>query len=157
MRAVIIYYAGSGETAALAGRVGKGLCCDSIGILEPAEDGAPSPFADSILDLSCYGAVLLGFPAAGRRIPYAMESFVRSRDLSGKTVIPFVPYRGIGFRRALSRLRRLCPGARVTLPYGSRRGRQDGFEGWLGSVRSLLSDGGEEECGAKSAAREKDM
>lgn len=157
MRAVIIYCAGSGETAALAARIRESLGCDSIGILEPGEGEAPSPFADSILDLGCYGAVILGFPAVGRRIPYAMESFVRSRDLSGKTLIPFIPYRGIGFRRALSRLRRLCPGARVALPYGSRRGRQEGFGEWLASVRSLLADGGEKECGAASAAREKDM
>lgn len=76
-------------------------------------DPASRPaMAGDVPDVSGYDTVFLGFPIWWYVEPKIVDTFLESRDLSGKRVIPFATSGGSGIDRAEQSLARLCPGVR---------------------------------------------
>lgn len=71
----------------------------------PAMAAAPAP------DMARYDTVFVGFPIWWGVEPRVVDTFLESRDLTGKTVIPFATSGGSGIGKAEESLRAHCPKA----------------------------------------------
>lgn len=65
------------------------------------------------IDISEYDTVFIGYPIWATTIPQAIRSFIRTYDLSGKTVIPFCTHDGYGSGRSYAEIEKECPESRV--------------------------------------------
>lgn len=82
----------------------------------------------AVTDLRDYDTVFLGFPTWGMQLPPPMKSFLRTHDLSGKTVAPFNTNGGYGAGSGFETVKTLCPGARVLQGFSTRGGlERDGI------------------------------
>ena len=66
---------------------------------------APAP------DMARYDTVFVGFPIWWGVEPRVVDTFLESRDLTGKTVIPFATSGGSGIGKAQESVEACCPGA----------------------------------------------
>lgn len=106
MKSIVIYYSYGGNTRRVAEQIGKAICADQIQIrtvkpytgsydqvVEQGQREVNSGFLPEIqpveVDLSQYDTVILGTPVWWYTFAPAMNSFLHSVDLSGKTVFPF--------------------------------------------------------------------
>jgi flavodoxin len=100
------------------------------------ETGEPIALADT-LDTSGYRTVFLGFPIWGGDLPAVMASFLRSHDLAGKTVVPFITHGGYGEGEAMATVGNLVPSAEFLDPFVLRcdqeRDTLRRLEDWLES------------------------
>nr|WP_280922868.1 flavodoxin [Rubellimicrobium aerolatum] len=100
------------------------------------------PLAETLSGIDSYRTVFLGFPIWGNELPAVARSFLRSHDLSGKTVVPFITYGSSGPGNSMETVRALAPNARVLDPFvlqcDQERSTLDSLEGWLGSVGEPL-------------------
>jgi len=60
------------------------------------------------IDISDYDTVFIGYPIWATTIPQAVRSFMRTYDLSGKTVIPFCTHDGYGSGRSYTEIKNEC-------------------------------------------------
>lgn len=106
MKAIVIYYSYGGNTRRVAEKIGKSIGADLAEIktvrpytgsyndvVDQGQREANSGFLPEIqpmdVDLSQYDTIILGTPVWWYTFAPAMNSFLHSADLSGKTVYPF--------------------------------------------------------------------
>lgn len=77
------------------------------------DEGYLPPLKTRIANLKDYDIVFVGFPTWDMQLPPPMKSFLRTHDLSGKTVIPFNTNGGYGKGSSFDAVRELCPDSKV--------------------------------------------
>ena len=75
-------------------------------------DGIERALAGDV-DISAYDTVYIGYPIWWGSVAMPMQTFLKSHDWSGKTVIPFNTHEGRGQSGTVSMIRELCAGAEV--------------------------------------------
>jgi len=60
---------------------------------------------DLALDISQYDTVFIGYPVWSTDVPQAIRSFLKTYDLSGKTLIPFCTHAGYGAGKSFDTIR----------------------------------------------------
>ncbi len=149
---LVVYLSRSGNTRVIAGALGRRFGADVFELRPrdpwPAdydemvawasrlrESGADVPLAGTVEGLGRYGTVFLGFPIWGTDLPAVTRSFLRSHDLSGKTVIPFITHSGYGPGSSMDTARAAAPGARFAEPFvlqcDQERSTLDSLNAWL--------------------------
>ncbi len=106
MKSIVIYYSYGGNTRRVAEKIGKAIGADlaEIQTVQPytgsyddvvnqgqreVDSGYLPAIQPMDVDLSRYDTVILGTPVWWYTYAPAMNSFLHSADLSGKTVYPF--------------------------------------------------------------------
>ena len=129
---LVAYFSASGVTARAAEEAARALGAD-LWEIRPAEpytaadldwhdrgsrsslemqDPASRPaMAEPAPEPEGYDAILLGFPVWWYVEPRIVDTFLESRDFSGRTLIPFATSGGSGISGAEKSLREHCPGA----------------------------------------------
>ncbi|WP_297048920.1 flavodoxin [uncultured Desulfovibrio sp.] len=79
---------------------------------EMADASCRPALADAVPDMAAYAAIFVGFPLWWYQAPRIIETFVQSRDFSGKTFIPFATSGGSPLGESGAILEKLCPGSR---------------------------------------------
>lgn len=69
--------------------------------------------ASRVDDMDAYDTVYVGFPIWWGHEPAIVDTFLKSYDLSGKTVVPFATSGGSGASGANRSVSAACPGAHV--------------------------------------------
>ena len=104
---------------------------------ERASGYAP-PLASRITDFDAYDEVFLGFPIWGETAPPPIRSFLKTHDLSGKTLRPFITHGGYGVGSASEVLTSHAVGARIEAPFvmeaDQERRTLNQIKAWLGRI-----------------------
>ncbi len=156
---LVVYLSRSGNTRVIAGALSRRFGADVFELRPrdpwPAdydemvawarrlrESEADVPLAESLGELGRYRTVFLGFPVWGTDLPAVTRSFLRSHDLSGKTVVPFITYGSSGEGNSMRSVRALAPDARINDPFVLRcdqeRSTLDSLNAWLDGVGEPL-------------------
>jgi flavodoxin len=156
---LVVYLSRSGNTRVIAGALARRYDADvfELGPREPwpadyddmvawarrlRESGTDVPLAETIGDLDRYRTVFLGFPIWGGDLPAVTRSFLRSHDLSGKTVAPFITYGSSGEGSSMRTARALAPDAQFLDPFVLRcdqeRSTLDSLNAWLEGMGDTL-------------------
>lgn len=97
---------------------------------------------ESTPNLSGHSSVFLGFPIWGGSLPAPMRSFLASRDLSGKTVLPFITHGGYGAGIAMAEVRGLVSDAEFVEPFvlqcDQERDNLSALRDWLDVSRDFF-------------------
>lgn len=129
MSALVIYYSYSGNTRRAAERIGKAIGADLAEIqtvrpytgsyddvVDQGQREVDSGFLPELrplgADLSRYDTIILGTPVWRYTFAPAMNSFLHSADLSGKTVYPFATNGG-WLGHTFRDFEKACRGAQV--------------------------------------------
>lgn len=129
MSALVIYYSYSGNTRRAAERIGKAIGADLAEIqtvrpytgsyddvVDQGQREVDSGFLPELrplgADLSRYDTIILGTPVWWYTFAPAMNSFLHSADLSGKTVYPFATNGG-WLGHTFRDFEKACRGAQV--------------------------------------------
>lgn len=129
-RILVVYFSRTGNTRVIAGLIQRGLQADLFEIspstpypkdyLETVEqarkerDSGFEPALETrIGDLADYDTVYLGFPIWGETAPPVVRSFLKTHDLTGKTLIPFITHGGYGLGDSRSVLKTHAPRAKL--------------------------------------------
>ncbi|OYU71911.1 MAG: flavodoxin, partial [Alphaproteobacteria bacterium PA3] len=98
--------------------------------------------AENLASIGRHQSVFLGFPIWGTDLPAVIRSFLRTHDLSGKTVVPFITYGSTGIGSSMQTVRRFAPNARFVPEFALRcdqeRSTLDSLRDFLESVRTPL-------------------
>ena len=156
---VVVYLSRSGNTRVVAGALARRFGADVFELRPrdpwPAdydemvawasrlrESEADVPLAENLGDVDRYRTVFLGFPVWGTDLPAVTRSFLRSHDLSGKSVVPFITYGSSGEGSSMRTVRTLAPDARFVEPFVLRcdqeRSTLDSLNAWLEGVGDAL-------------------
>lgn len=131
VRAIVVYYSLGGNTRRVARQLQRATGADlaEIKTVKPytgsyddvvgqgqweVNSGFLPELQPMEVDLDRYDTVILGTPVWWYTFAPAMNSFLRSTDLSGKTVYPFATNGG-WLGHTLRDFARACPGAKVAL------------------------------------------
>lgn len=149
---LVVYLSRSGNTRVIAGALGRRFDTEVFGLHPrdpwPAdyeemvawatrlrEGEADVPLAEGVADFGRYQSVFLCFPIWGMDLPAVTRSFLRSHDLAGKTVVPFITHGGYGPGSAMQTARAAAPGARFVDPFvlqgDQERSTLDTLSAWL--------------------------
>lgn len=91
------------------------------------ETGFLPPLATKI-DISKYDTIYLGFPTWGMQLPPPMKSFLKTHDLSGKTIIPFNSNAGYGIGSTFDTVKEFSPKSKILEGYTTKGGiERDGI------------------------------
>lgn len=129
MKAIVIYYSYSGNTHRIAKEIGQVLGAELAEIrtvqpytgsyddvVDQGQREVNSGFLPAIqplnIDLSQYDTIILGSPVWWYTFAPAMNSFLRSAGLSGKTVYPFATNGG-WLGHTMKDFAKACRGAKV--------------------------------------------
>ena len=127
---LVSYCSASGVTKRVAEKIAEAIKGDLFEI-EPAEKYTPEDLdwtnkksrssvemqnksfrpkiKDNNLDISSYDIILIGFPIWWGVAPTVVNTFIESKDLTGKTLIPFCTSGGSGMRYAENDLKKMYP------------------------------------------------
>ncbi len=67
----------------------------------------------NVENMADYDTIVLGYPDWWGTMPMAVETFLESYDLSGRTIIPYCTHEGSGMGHSESDLRKLCPNSTI--------------------------------------------
>lgn len=156
-RVLVAYFSRSGNTRVIAGVIHRSLNTDLFEI-EPAtpypedyfrtveqaknerEREVRPALKNSVVDISRYETVYLGFPVWGTSIPPLVQTFLSSHNLAGKLLIPFVTHGGYGKGDSDETLASLAPTARRERPLviecDQERRTTETVTRWLAAIRS---------------------
>jgi flavodoxin len=129
-RTLVAYFSRSGNTRVVAGLIHRGLDTDLFEIrpassypedylatVEQARQerdrGFEPDLAANVPNMAAYDTVYLGFPIWGETAPPVIRSFLKTHDLAGKTLIPFVTHGGYGLGNSQLVLASHAPKARL--------------------------------------------
>ena len=125
---LVAYLTRSGNTRVIAGTLQRALGADLFEI-RPArpypedyeqhvaqatrerDSGFEPPLAEKVATIAAYDEIYLGFPLWGETMPPPVRSFLKTHDLRGKTVRPFITHGGYGVGSSSSVLTNHAPGA----------------------------------------------
>ena len=129
-RTLVAFFSRSGNTRVVAGLIQRKLGADLCEIrpatpypddyleqvkvaTEERDRGFEPPLATKVSNLARYDTLYLGFPIWGETAPAVIRSFLKTHDLSSKTVIPFITHGGYGVGSSHAVLAKHAPQARV--------------------------------------------
>ena len=133
MKTLVAYFSASGETARLAQTIAQAAGAELYEIqpeqpytaadlnwhddqsrssVEMRDPACRPAIAGDAPDLTAYDTVFVGFPIWWGVEPRVVDTFLESRDLTGKTVIPFATSGGSGMAYAQQHLQGLYPALR---------------------------------------------
>ena len=92
------------------------------------------PFRTEVADFSRFDLIFLGFPVWAGEMPRFLRRYVRSCDLSGKTVAPFAVAMGTGKDSALRSVRALLPDSTIAPYYYANLREKPDLDAWLDAV-----------------------
>ena len=99
--------------------------------VEMKDPSARPELAAGNLDLTAYNRIFLGFPIWWYTAPRIIQTFLESRDFTGKTMILFATSGGSGLGRTAKDLAPSCPGAVIREGQILRRGAsQEKLKRW---------------------------
>lgn len=78
---------------------------------EMSDPSARPAVAGHLATIADYEEIYIGFPTWWYVAPWVIDTFVKSYDFSGKTLIPFATSGGRGMGKTLAELKKLCPAA----------------------------------------------
>ncbi len=81
------------------------------------EDARPA-LASTVDNMEVYDVILLGYPIWWHTAPMAIDTFIESYDLTGKTLLPFSTSAGSDIEESMSDVRRLGTGQGATVGTG---------------------------------------
>ena len=135
---LIVYFSASGKTRAAAKRVAKITGGDlyrikpvkrysrvdryghdkesrkqSRSYLEWLDSDARPAIQETLGDIAHYDTIYLGYPIWYGSAPRAINTFIDSHDLTGKTIIPFATSGKTAIKRSVDRLRTTYPELRI--------------------------------------------
>ena len=131
---LVTYFTRTGNTQVIARQIQRALRADLFEI-EPAaaypedyeqtvaqavrerDSSYRPPLKVSVVGVSSYDVVFLGFPIWGETAPPVIRSFLSQHDLSGKTLVPFITHGGYGQGRSMNVVREHAPRASVLNPF----------------------------------------
>lgn len=149
---LVAYFSRSGNTRVIAGTIQRALAADLFEIrparpypedyeqtVEQARQerdrGDEPPLEARVPDMTAYKNVFLGFPIWGETTPPVIRSFLRTHDLSGRTLRPFITHGGYGLGDSLAVLADHAPGTKVEPPFSieadQERQTLNQVSGWL--------------------------
>jgi flavodoxin len=131
---VVVWLSRSGNTRVLAGALSRRFNADQFETrprdpwpedyaemvdwaTRMREGGSNLPLAEQLPEMYHYQTVFLCHPIWGGDLPAIMASFLKTYDLSGKTVVPIITHAGYGEGDAVATARSLAPNARFTEPF----------------------------------------
>lgn len=80
------------------------------------------------VDVTKYDTIYLGFPTWGMQLPPPMKSFLKSNDLSGKTIIPYNSNAGYGIGSTFETIKSLAPKSKILEGFSTKGGiERDGI------------------------------
>jgi len=154
-RFLVAYFSRSGNTRVIAGAVQRALGADLFEI-RPAQqypedyeqtveqarrerDRGDEPALQAIVPaIASYDSVFLGFPIWGETAAPIIRSFLRSHDLAGKTLRPFITHGGYGLGNSLTVLADHAPLAKIEPPFSMEADQErrtlNQITGWLGTI-----------------------
>lgn len=156
---VVVFLSRSGNTRVLAGALARRYGADLFELRprdpwpqdyeemvawasELRESDVDVPLAETLDGIEGYRTVFLGFPVWGTDLPAVTRSFLRSHDLSGKTVVPFITYGSSGAGNSMRTVRALAPDARFIEPFvlqcDQERSTLESLDEWLGGIGEPL-------------------
>ncbi|WP_419809486.1 flavodoxin [Sphingomonas sp.] len=104
------------------------------------DSGFEPPLAAEVDNIAKYDEIFLGFPIWGETTPPPIRSFLKSHDLSGKTLRPFITHGGYGVGEAPSVLARHGAAAHIerafVLEADQERRTLNQVRDWLGRVHA---------------------
>jgi flavodoxin len=133
-KTLVAYFSRSGNTRVIAGILQRLLQADLFEI-QPArpypEDyeqtveqarqerdrGIEPPLKARAPEIATYDTIFLGFPIWGETAPPVVRSFLKSHDLSGKTLRPFITHGGYGPGKSAVVLASHAIGASIEAPF----------------------------------------
>lgn len=138
---LVAYFSRSGNTRVVAGLIQRGLGADLFEIrpaipypedyletVEKARDerdrGFEPKLAAGVSSIATYDTLYLGFPIWGETAPPVIRSFLKSHDVTGKTLIPFITHGGYGLGSSRAVLASHAPGA-LLMPGFSMQDKQE--------------------------------
>ena len=152
---LVAYLTRSGNTRVIAGTLQRALGADLFEI-RPArpypedyeqhvaqatrerDSGFEPPLAEKVATIAAYDEIYLGFPVWGETMPPPVRSFLKTHDLRGKTVRPFITHGGYGVGSSSSVLTNHAPGARIeeafVMEADQERRTMNAVRGWLGQL-----------------------
>jgi flavodoxin len=153
---LVAYFSRSGNTRVIAGTLQRALQADLIEIVptwpypddydatvEQARQERDANYEPPLLkperNINSYDTVYLGFPVWGGTTPPVIRTFLRSYNLAGKVIFPFITHGGYGVGNSRAVLTSHAPGARIETPFileaDQERRTIDRVRKWLGSVQ----------------------
>lgn len=92
------------------------------------ETGHLPPLKTKIDSIQQYDIVLVGFPTWGMQLPPPIKSFLKSHDLSGKTIVTFNSNAGYGIGSSFDTVKELCPNSTILEGFSTKGGvERDGI------------------------------
>lgn len=133
-KTLVVYFTRSGNTRVIAKTLERDLQADLFEIqtatpypedyeenVEQARKERDAGFEplllETVADLSRYDIVYIGFPIWGETAPPPVRSFLRTHDLRGKTLRPFITHGGYGIGSSLHVLAGHASGATIEEPF----------------------------------------
>jgi len=96
------------------------------------------PLAENLASIDRYRTVFLGFPIWGTDLPAVTRSFLRSHDLAGKIIVPFITYGSSGIGSSMQSVRRYAPKSRFAQEFAlqcdQERSTLDRLQRYLGAL-----------------------
>ena len=129
-KVLVVYFAHSGNTRAVAERIAAATSADLFEIVPqtpyPTEyravvdqakkeieaDVRPA-LKNDLSDVGRYDVIYVGSPCWWATVAPPVATFLAAHDFTGKTLIPFMTHEGSRMGRSEADIRRLCPGANV--------------------------------------------
>jgi flavodoxin len=152
---LVAYFSRSGNTRVIAGTIQRALG-SALFEIRPAQpypedyeqtveqarqerDRGEEPALEAtVRAIANYESVFLGFPIWGETAPPIIRSFLRSHDLAGKTLRPFITHGGYGLGNSLTVLADQAPGAKIepafSMEADQERRTLNAVTGWLGKI-----------------------
>lgn len=119
--ALIVYFSFSGTTETVARIAHRETGLPWAALERPHalmlglddEDEGPEPLDIEEVDIAQYERIVLGFPIWSSQMPEAVETWLKSTDLRGKTILPFCTHGGDGPGTAFADLMASCPDSHI--------------------------------------------
>ena len=158
-RILVAYLSRSGNTRVIAGTLPRALGADLFEIkpvrpypedyeqhvaqaTRERDSGFEPPLAEKVANIAIYDEIYLGFPVWGETMPPPVRSFLKTHDLRGKTVRPFITHGGYGVGSSPAVLTNHAPDApdarieeAFVIEADQERRTMNTVHGWLGQLR----------------------
>jgi flavodoxin len=93
-------------------------------VVEEDRTGFLPPLKTKIDHIEQYDIIFVGFPTWDMQLPPPIKSFLRSYDLSGKTIIPFNTNGGYGPGSCFQQVEELCPNSTILNGFSTKGGEE---------------------------------
>ena len=158
---LITYFSRTGNTRVVAGLLQRNLSAhiheispltpypadylETVEIARQERDaGSLRPIRKRLTNISTYKTIYIGFPIWGTSVPSVIKTFLRTHDLKGVTVIPFITHGGFGIGDSMDILNKLCPSSNLLDPFvmqaDQERKTMESVESWLSHNHTKISD-----------------